>query len=494
MERVNSYVVDITLFTFMCGAPVNFSIWGIIIPYYYSYSKHYHETRTVKEVFGATLFIFVGLSFASIIMPRILYILGLKKALVLGSIMYALNNTMMYAFTGIVSIYLTAVVNGMVYRYFQLLTILYFTEKHPTIATKCYGIANNGTAFSALILSYVCTLYINPGNRNMEERSTINGYEEPYFSTDISFRFPGFMNIQSIYGVIVVLGLVQFISDPEKYKSHYKGLKSLLTPIDQDSRIQIAETYDSIHRSVSFMRLKQNKSFFEGSKSAFRSKLLEAIELKDKEDNNLNSFASDSIRETSFHVITFHSEVRTVSFWLIFITTVARISMPNYLIDNFKVLGYLVTTNDKFLTLFFSISSFTGILGGAVAAIIYERIGMINTFILSLAVSVITDFTNATIGQSSTFIFIVAFVLMRASFSFSMQVSNIVIFSLYGPSLGLSLSKIFDISAPIAMVVMVVFNGIFLTVSSFRNVFWAYLVFDGIALLLIFKLKRLMPR
>ena len=178
MVTLRPEIRDLLVFFTIALASINFNIWSIIIPYYYSYAKHFDPAITLKTVFNGLIFCFVGSNLSALVFPTFLFVLGLKSTLILGALISALNNVFMCLFPRPIGIWACALFTGFCYRNFTTVIILYFTAKYPSSGSKLYSIATSGFIITGFFWANFMTFYINPENQGMTEVSYYNGYED----------------------------------------------------------------------------------------------------------------------------------------------------------------------------------------------------------------------------------------------------------------------------------------------------------------------------
>lgn len=464
---------EIFIFFLICFSIANFNIWGILLYYLHSYFKYFDETITVKDVFGLTYLMYIGLLISSWVLPSILSIFGFKNAIRIGSLIYALNCIMSYSTLYWPLIMLNTTLLGFCFRYMQTLTILYFKTNYPEDPAKCYGISTTGMVIGGIVWGNLMTFYINPDNLNPNKIFTKGNYEELYFSFDIANRFKGIMNIQAIFNIVLVFTLSFCFKEPEGYQSNLNEFWKLL--INKENRLsnKIQKTSSSLDKSISFC----DKSFSDDEKD---QELIEK-RIEDKEKANEKTVKQRAIEE-----------LKSTRFILIVFISIFRKSFPSYLIDNIKIFGSLIVHNDQLVTNLYAFAGFIATITMTFASSIVNRFGLFYCFVCMIIINMIIEVFGITIMKSSPLLFMICIPLSRIVGNINNIIGFMTIFSNYDADLALQMNKIFDSHVLIANILVVILNNLFYSPGSFYLVFLVYLLLDGIALLLtLFKLKPL---
>lgn len=75
------------LFIFASGNTIFFS-FGAIFPYTFTYCKHFNDSLKLSYFMYNLLFIFGGLIIGGYIIPYLFFIFGIKKTMIITSILY----------------------------------------------------------------------------------------------------------------------------------------------------------------------------------------------------------------------------------------------------------------------------------------------------------------------------------------------------------------------------------------------------------------------
>lgn len=481
MAGFKAEIKDTIIFFMITSAIMNFHIWSIIIPYYYSYVKHTNMSITIKDIFSALFFAYVGSFVSTIIFPSVLYLFGLKNSLILGVLIYVLNNTMMHTFTNYWMIALNVGLIGFCFRYFTTATILYFSAKYPAVASKCYGIAYCGFILSSFVWSNLLSFYINPDNEQMRDHTNVNGFEEIFFEEKIAVRFKNILNIQSIYSLLTVFGSCLLFENPEKYKSNVGRLFGC-GPGGRISVIEdIKNTTQHVNESVSYIMVKENeKAILDHSRRTNRS--IEKSLFRDNESFVGEGVISKPQEIAHSNADAVYKEFATPKFWLIFSTSVFRISSMVYFLTNCKIFGYTIVGNDHLITTAYSTSSFLSIVATASTAFLNEKIGLVNCYRLSLIISVLNDVICISLIKDHPYLFLFLVFFSRIHTNFNFQLSNVSLFTCYDLDVALNVQKLFDLHTLLANIIMILVNQFLYVNGEFTYAFIFYFVVDGLAL------------
>ena len=102
---------------FIANSPqTNYVLWGVLLPYYFSYLKHFNPEISFNQVFASSCFFYVGLLSCSWIYPSLVSIFGLKNMIRLSGTIYALNAVAMHCFSSISIVCLNVTLIGFVLK------------------------------------------------------------------------------------------------------------------------------------------------------------------------------------------------------------------------------------------------------------------------------------------------------------------------------------------------------------------------------------------
>ena len=488
MSLLKPELRDLLIFFIIALTSINLNIWSIVIPYYYSYAKHYNPSITIKTVFNAIICIYVGSNLSTIVFPTILFFLGLKGALLFGALVSAFNNVSIYLFTNTIWICICSSLVGFCYRHFTTVTILYFTEKYAESASKLYSIATSGFIITGFFWANIMTFYINPNNEDMTEVSYYNGYEERYFPFEVASRLQGIMNIQTVFGLSVVFVMSMFFENPEKYSSHIQILSRWL----QGDKTEISRSIRRLSEGLSESTIIFHTSRGDSRDNSMLTNVLES-NLADRTmtlgyETPLNLSYSTNVDKEHQKPAPQQAleELKTSKFWLLFYAGIFRLSLTCYYIDNCKILGYYIIRDDQLITQVFSALSFLAMIGAALAGNIVRHYGLYNCHIWSIVCNMFVEFISFTVLTRYPYLFLVLLGLTRVHFNFNLQLSNITLFTCYDVDVALQLAKFYDFHGLLANIVMVVINQWFYVDGIITYVFLAYFLLDGIALFVVF--------
>ena len=471
---------------------INFNIWSLIIPYYYSHAKYYNPDVTMKTVFNAIIFIYLGFNISTFVFPTLLFVLGLKGTLVFGALVSALNSMGIYLFSTTFWICMCTMMVGFVYKHFTTVITLYFTAKYPESSSKLYSIATTGFIVTGFFWANFLTFYINPGNEDMIETKSSTGYKEKYFPIEIASRLEGIMTIQALFILGTVFIMSSLFDNPENYKSNIYALIRWL----KGDKVDLNGSFQKLSEHLSESTLKIYKPSIESKDNikitnTFESELIDQTDLS--QDNKPDDLKSLSQTEEESQKTTYQlalQELKTSKFWLLFYVSIFRLSLVFYFLDNAKIIGYDLVRNDQLITQVYSASSFLAMTSSALSGYIVEKIGLLNCYTISIGCNLFIEVITFSIIRFYPYLYLPLMALSRTAGNFALQLSNITLFNYYDPDVALQLVKVYEFHSFIANVVMVIINQWFYIDGNFTYAFLCYFVLDGIALLVIlFKLK-----
>ena len=479
---------DLAVFFTIALTCIKFNIWSMVIPYYYSYVKHYNPSVTMKTVFNGIVCIYFGSSVSTLTFPTLLFVLGLKGSLIFGAIAAAANNLAIYSFSSVISICINSALVGFSYRHFTTVIILYFSEKYPESASKLYSIATSGFIVTGCFWANMITVYINPENKEMTEVTYYNGYEERFFGMDVASRLVGVMNLLSVFTLSITLIMSFFFSDPEKYSSNFHVLLNWL----KGEKVDLSRSIQQLSNHLSESAIILHTSRVESKENTIIANTT-GVQLLDKSER-LEDISQSSIRQEE-HKITARQQAmkafKTPKFWLLFYIGIFRLSLPCYYVDNAKIIGYQIVQNDRLIAQVYSVCTFLAMLSSALAGNVVERFGLLNCYIWSLVCNVIIGLLSATVIHSRPFVFLLLLAWSRVLANFNLQLSNITLFNCYEPDVALQLAKVYDLHGVMANFVMIGINQWLYVDGVITYVFLTYFLIDSMALLITtYKLRN----
>ena len=485
-------VKDTIIFFVIALTNINFNIWGLIIPYYYSHARYYNPDMTMKTVFNAIIFSYLGFNISTFVFPTLLFVLGLKGMLIFGALVSAFNNVSLFMFSSTFWICTCTAMVGFVYKHFTTVIILYFTTKYPEKSSKLYGIATSGFIVTGFFWANFLTFYINPGNDDMTNTSSSTGYKEKYFPIEIASRLEGIMIIQTLFILGTVFVMSSLFDNPENYKSNIYALIRWL----KGEKVDLNGSFQKLSELLSESTLKLYKSGLESKDNiritnTFESGLIDQTDLSP--DNKPDDLKSLSQSEEEFKKTTYQlaiNELRTSKFWLLFYASIFRLSVVFYYMDNAKIIGYDLVRNDQLITQVYSVSSFLAMTSSAMSGYIVDKLGLFNCYVMSIGCNLFIEAITFTIIRFYPYLYLPLLALSRTAGNFGLQLSNITLFNYYDPDVALQLVKVYEFHSFIANLVMVIINQWLYVDGNFTYAFLCYFVLDGIAMLVIlFKLK-----
>ena len=466
-----------TIIMFITISPQsNYQIWGILMPYYFSYLKHFNPEITFNQIFASSCFFYLGILFCSWCYPSMVSVLGLNNLTRLSGTLYAVNAVAMNTFSSFEMVCVSIGVIGFCIKIMFVNNMLYFTCKYKENATKLIGIANFGYIALSFIWSYLYFYFINPGNETMTEIAYNGTTEERYFKWEIAQRFQFTLNLHGLSCFIISMICSFLITDPEKYKSNIDKLWAWITNKDRKAWESIWKERTSI--DVSFSNKSNSKVGFDSFNKSHNDsnnsdKLIEL--LANTETKIVDKDAIDEIVQ---------QELRKPKFWILLLVSILKLILVYYMIDMNKILGLIILKDDKLITQAFNVISIS--LGIFYSFIIFtlDRIGFMNGYIISSVIVILTEIYFMFFTKEFPLLFVVFLFFSIFNLAFIEQINNLILIHFYSPEVTLQLQKIFDFNLFIANVIVVLCNTFLFKQNDLFPIFSCYLIFDVIGLIL----------
>lgn len=475
---------DIIIMFIAISPQTNYVLWGVLLPYYFSYLKHFNPEISFNQVFAASCFFYVGLLSCSWLYPSLVSIFGLKNIIRLSGTIYALNAVGMHCFSSISFVCLNVTLIGFCIKAMFITNMLYFSTKHEENAKKCIGVANLGFTILSFIWSYLYFLLINPGNEGMTEIAYNGTTEERYFKWEIAQRFKFTFNLHGLYCFVITIVCSMLIENPEQYKNNiYKLWNWCIGKNKQDWEETWSERHSIEVSNISLSIPKINVESFYSSLNYSKNtdKSIELLSHSDKESNEYKTV--DEIMK---------EELRKPKFWILFIISIIKFLFIYYLIDVNKILGLIILKNDELVTQCYNIVSITSGIVSSFIVYMIERIGLINGYIITSIIVILVEIYFMGFTKEFPLMFILFLSLSLLCMTVIGQLNNLVLIHFYTPELTLHLQKIFDFNLFVANVIIVLCNTFLFQQTNFFPVFFCFLIFDVVGLvLLIIYLKPL---
>ena len=464
----------------------SYFMFGTIVFYMHSYLKHFNPIITMKEIFGVIWVLFFGNVVASWAIPFTVSILGLKNAIRFGALLNALNCFFFHWAHWFPFVAFNTLILGFVFKFMQLLSVMYFQATHPDNSSTCYSLSGLGMNIGSLVWTLLFTYYINPSNEQPLETNPLDASQEVYFSFNIAGRFASIMNIQALFVFLSVLLLSFQFDEPEVYQSNFRHFfkwilnkeNSFIESIDRiNNSFSLSHTHSISDRSGFSL----TNSSFESDKTNETDKEIELISQKD--DSQMLKSLQERVSE----------QLWSAKFWLFFIISIFRRCFFVYIFDYNKVIGILIIHDDHYLSFLNILGSVMSIIGSVMAPFLEKKLGILGWYITNQLIYLVFEFIGFTILRSAPFLFsllvISAFIVNLLNSQFGLY----TIFSQYETDVALELNKIFELHLFLSTILLSIVNTLFFSNDHFERVFEVFFVLDLFALMLIlFVLKPLM--
>ena len=472
------------LFTYTISNTIYY-IWPLIYPYLTSYLKHSNPATTMKEMFCATLGLFIGVTAGNIILPKLYFFFGIKKTMQIGGFLNLLNCFFYFYFSNRFFVVLNIIFSGLIYQ-FCIISVNYFlSEKYEDGYFYCNYVFV-GQNIANIFWPFIAVLIINPDNVGMNLEIYENGEIINYFPWSISKNFPFLISTIGIVNFLIIMVSTFFLKDPENIKGVFVQYIIALFTNNKRALEEISKNFKETNISEKSIHYSQN-SFHEKKKNLKNSQNSDSIKIQNSEillktsKSELSHFEAEKKAKKI---------MKSPLFILFIIILGIRQSPLSYILDNYKLISFNVVKNDKLISLALSISAFSSILGQISISPIWKKLGFFKThFFLSFFVIVghlVYLFKSV---DSSFFMFwIISF--MRIFLQMVYGANYLTKFAIFEPKVAIFISKSLDNNYLVGAVFMVGMNYLFFTEDDIVTIFWIFLGFNILGLVLFLRYFR----
>lgn len=463
--------------------------WPMIYPYLASYYKSYDPSITLTGTFSAIFIAYIGQFIGNSILPRLFFILGVKKTLQLGSVLYFFNCISFYVFTSMLGLYLNLLIAGILAMFFSFTITYYFSEKYDN------GVYYSPYVFMSFSLQnfiwpMVMNAIINPNNIGMEEVTYVNGYKEVYYGPEISSGVVKYLNYHGVYVLVVNVALCSFIENPHhmhsrvstwltnKITDNREGKKAFEKDFREFSRASMQNIGESIHKSI-------QKSMSIMRKNTQGPTDLEMI---DKQHEELIK-ADEEKRERELHE-EIRREMVSLRFICLVIVVTMRNAATNYFINNFKYMGNFIVHNEGLTSKIFSFASITNVFGRFLGPWLYAKYDFIDSHIIIIGTSMLVNMSFSLFASSFSFVYLFLIFVSRIIQGLSSAIHHITLFSLYGHDKAIYLYKIYDASLLFGLVYGIVLNAVLTSDNQFSLIFFVFTLIEACGIWILLKVLK----
>ena len=455
MKKLNK---DIALLFLYSMSNTIFFIWPVIYPYLGSYIIHSNPSITLKKLFSTTLGLVLGPTVGNLFLPKFYFLFGIKKTIQIGGFLNLLNCYFYYKVNSIFLVFFNVLLSGAIYQLTILSITYYLSKKHDNGYIYC-NYAFIGQNIANIIWPFFALKLINPNNIGMTASHIINNEIDIFFPWEISKNFPLLMNILGFTSFLFTIIPSFFLQDPEIMKPHFflwintffsnnKKNKEELSIAYDKSKIEDKDIFNnSIIGSKSILTDKSdlNKSNSIFTKNSSISEYLSQKSEKELSEEEAKKKANKIIKNPLFLILVLIISIRFAPLY--------------YLVDNYKVLAYPILKNDQLISISLSFSSMLAILGQVFIKKLWESLGFYKCFGFIGFLSLLFHFIFITFATSSSFFMIVNFFFCRIIANLLYGAIYYIKFGLFDPKVAVHISKIFDFSLFLSVVICVGFNS-----------------------------------
>ena len=457
--------------------------WAIVYPYLGSYLKNFMPGVTFNAVFSCILAIYLGMFLGNLILPRIFFILGLRKTLQLASVLYFLNMTAIYMFPSFPAFVLNMTVVGIVVSFYFFTFNCFFSQKYEN-GIMYTPFVFMGVPVGTFIWPFVISLMVNPSNREMDTVSPFDSSGEMYYSYDISQNISGYLNLHGTITMVINVVLAHFLSNPEGYHSRITMWLAHKITKDQLGSRNYEDEYKAFRRStinqisVSFAQSVNKFSIMSLRNSIGTNrhntgdKIVELIEKGEVEKQIKDEAEADEIYQDVKQIM-----VSTQFISLMFVA-ITRTAASLYFTSNYKYMATFIVKNDRLSSFIYSLTAITEILGRCAGPILWEKLAFFNTYILIISSSIFCNALFMLLGNSVPFVYLLLSFIERFVTGLNQGVGNVTLFSLYGPDRAMYLYKIYDNVSFLSLFYGVLLNNLFVSDGHFGGVFAVFLIVE----------------
>ena len=462
-----------TIIMFIANTPqTNFEIWGILLPYYFSYLKHFNDDITFNQVFASSCFFYLGILLCSWVYPSLVTVLGLKNMIRLSGTIYSLNTVIMHSFSSLTMVCLTITLIGFCIKIMFVTNMLYFSSKYPKKSTKLIGLANIGYAALSFIWAYLYFYFINPGNDIMTEVAYNGTIEEKYFKWEIAQNFKHALNMNGLTCFIITMVCSMLITNPERYDSNIYMFLAWLFGKDKKEWVKV-------------LNRKKNKTGVKVAQPKHKTYSTALIDSRDsgKSIELLSHHERETLKSKTVSEIV-QEELKKKKFWILFLVSIIKFILVYYMIDMNKIFGLIILKNDKFVTKCYSVISISIGVFYSLVVLIFDKIGYINGYIITSVVALLIEIYFMSFTEEFPLMFILSLFLSLLNLASIEQINNLILIYFYSLEVTLELKKIFDFNLFIANVIIILCNTFLFKQTNFFPIFFCFFIFDVIGLLL----------
>ncbi len=153
----------VALFFYASGNSLYF---GYIVIYIYlaSYLMNFDDSLSIKNTLNITVGFFFGIFVSNFFIPKLFFLIGIKKTMILGAVCFFINMNCFYLLANIYLALLNCIGGGICYQFGILCLNYYLSEKYEKgfiYSSYCFL----GQNINMMLVPYLALKVINPENR-----------------------------------------------------------------------------------------------------------------------------------------------------------------------------------------------------------------------------------------------------------------------------------------------------------------------------------------
>lgn len=463
---------------FIINTGSNFHLqWPVIYPYLGSYFKNFDSSITLNGTFSAIFVAYIGQFIGNSILPKLFFILGVKKTIQLGSILYFINCLSFYLFTSMFGLCLNLLAAGILSMFFSFTITYHFSEKYE-----------NGVYYSPYVfLSFslqnfiwpmMMNAIINPNNVGMEEVTYVNGYKEVYYNYEISSGVVKYLNYHGFYVLIVNVLLCQLIDNPHNMQSRVSMWLTNTITGDRDSK----KTFEKDFRQFSRTTMMNLGESIRGSikqsvsvREPLKKKTTDVEMVHKKHEELIEKVEAQKQKELHEDI---RQEMVSKRFICLVIVVTVRNAASNYFINNFKYMGNFIVNNEGLTSKIFSFASIANVFGRLAGPWLYAKYDFIDTHLIVIGSSMAVNIMFFTLATNISSVYLLLIFISRIIQGLSSAIHHITLFSLYGHEKAIYLYKIYDASLLFGLVYGIILNYYCTAGNQYSLIFFIFTMIE----------------
>lgn len=476
------------LILFIVNVGSNFHTqWPIIYPYLGSYLKEYNDAITLKQVFSSLILVFLGTFIGNSILPRVFFILGVKKTLQLGSILYFINLVCYYSFTSTAMFYFNMIWTGIIAQFVNFTVTYFFSEKY-TNGVFYSSYATLGLAVSGFVWPVIISKIINPENKTMEAVTTSGGIQERYYGPEVSFRIIRYLNINGLTTMIINVLLCQLLKNPKNSTSKVSLWISAVVSRDRSKSQNLKKEFNEFQELMDkdIKESLRTSNINVSTKQPVPHYETELLESKASNPEPMKKEGFVSAEEQMD--IEIKKEMKSLRFWSLCLVATIRGGAIGYFVNNFNYIAGFIVKNDALSSAAFSFTAITNVVGRLAGPMLWQKYDFLPTYTFIIASSLVINITIILFGLQSPMIYLALIFFARFVGGIGGAVHSITLFSLYGPDRAIHLFKIYDMVSLVALLYAVALNYLCTDNNSFTFIFTIFAMIEVVGLVVMHKI------